>query len=341
MTFNANLPRGTNPTFQTGANNANPLIPIEFQRAIIANATQMSVCGRLMQHMPMSSQLKEMPVLSTKPTAFFMSNADSGLIQTTTLAWKNVQMTAEEIAVMVPIPVNVVSDINYDIWAKIRPEIEEAIAVALDAAILFGTNKPSSWPSDIKTAAISAGNTVTQGAGIDVAADINNVLASVEADGFTPMQAAMRQSLRASLRGLRSTTNEFIFPGDPTKQSAQKVSYADSKDAVDGLIMNVPTVAVLNGTFEAEDTASANACEYIVGDWSQAILGIREDVTVDFSKDAIITDGNGDIQFNAWQQRGIIGRFIARYGYAVPNPVTRLRASEGSRYPFGILRDAA
>lgn len=301
-------------------------------------ANEMSVCARLMQHMPMSTQLKQMPVLQTKPTAYFR-NGDSGLMQTTTLAWKNVTITAEEIDALVVVPITVINDLNIDIWAKIKPEIAEAIAVALDAAILFGTNKPSSWPSDIKTAAIAAGNTVTMGTGVDVAADVNNVLASVEADGFIPQEFAMRQDLRAAFRGLRTTTNEFVFQSN--EPGASDVKFANGQNAREGRVFGLEAHAILNGTFEAEDTASANACKLIAADWSQFMLGIRQEVEVDFSNSAVIQDANGDIQFNAWQQRGMVGRFTARYGFAVPNPVNRTRSTEASRYPAGILRDAA
>ena len=47
-------------------------------------------------------------------------------------------------------------------------------------AALFGVNKPISWPSSLVTGAVSAGNTVTQGTGVDIAADVNNVFAAAE-----------------------------------------------------------------------------------------------------------------------------------------------------------------
>jgi hypothetical protein len=64
----------------------------------------------------------------------------------------------------------------------------EAAGRTLDAAVFFGTNKPSSWPSDITTAAVAAGNTVNRAtnnaAAGGIAQDISDVMATVEADGF-------------------------------------------------------------------------------------------------------------------------------------------------------------
>lgn len=286
----------------------------------------------------MGTQLRDMPVLATKPTAYFVTG-DSGLKQTTMAAWKNIRLTAEEIAVLIPIPLNVIADSTYKIWEQLRPEVGEAIARALDAAVLFGTNKPSSWPAALAVQAVTASNTVTQGAGVDIAADINNVIAAVEADGFEPNGIAMRQSIRASLRGLRSTTNEFIFkPGEPGVENS---TFGRGNGARKGQIFDIPAMTTLSGVFEDENTASANAVNLIVADWEQIVIGIRQDITMDFSKDAVIHNAAGEVEYNAFQQDGMVGRFVARFGYAVPNPITRLNSTEATRWPAAVLRDTA
>lgn len=342
MVYNTSLPRGTSPTFTAGANYANPTIPIEMQKAIMKVATEESVVLQMVRKygtiQNMGSQLRDMPVLSNKATAYFV-NGDGGLKQTTLIQWKNIRLVAEEIAALVAIPDNVLKDSSVDLWSQIRPEVGEAIARAFDAAVLFGTNKPSSWPAALGPQAITAGNTVTHGAGVDVAADINNVIAALEADGFDPRGIAMRQSLRASLRGLRDTTNGFIFkPGDP---GAENSAFGSGAGARTGQIFDIPAMSVHSGIYEDEDTASANAIELLVADWRQIAIGIREDITVDFSKSAVIQNEAGEIQFNAFQQDMTIGRFVARYAYAVPNPVTRLNTTEATRWPASVLRMAA
>lgn len=339
MPYNDLVTRGTDPTYSTAANGANALIPVEVQRGIVQGMTEKSAVMRKMKTMRMSRHLKQIPVLNSLPTAYWVSG-DSGLKQTTDMDWRNVMITAEELAVLIPIPDVVIKDADYDLWAEIRPKVEEAFGKALDEAVLFGINKPSSWPDDLKTAAIAASNTVTQGTGVDIAADVNNVLAAVEADGYAPNGIVMRQDLRAAFRGLRSTTNEFIFKsGEP---GAENVRFGSSgNDAVTGSIFDIPALAIRNGSFEAENAATSNSVSAIAGDWSQGIIAVREDISVDFSKHAVIHDNTGAVQYNAWQQDLTIGRFVARFGFAVPNPVNRTRETTASRYPFSLLRDAA
>lgn len=291
---------------------------------------------RMAKTIRMSRHLKTMPVLNTLPTTYWVSDP-MGLKQTTRVDWRNVILTAEELAALVIVPDVVRKDADADIWAEMRPLIEEAIGKAVDEAVLFGINKPASWPSDIKTAAIAAGNTVTDGTGVDIAADVNNVFAAVENEGFGINGVAMQMSLKSRFRGLRSTTNEFIFkPGEP---GASNVTFGDSATAEEGSLFGVNALTSKNGSFESEDTANVNAASLIAGDWSQLYFAIREDMNISFSDSAVVHDSDGTILYNAWQQDATIMRVTFRCGFAVPNPVTRLQETTASRYPFAILRE--
>src|SRR6185369_10209627 len=102
--------------------------------------TEDSAVLSMFKHRTMSTAQQRMPVLATKPTAYFVTG-DTGLKQTTSISWSNKFIDAEELAVIVPVPEKLLDDVDYDIWGEIKPEIVEAMAVALDAAILFGFNK--------------------------------------------------------------------------------------------------------------------------------------------------------------------------------------------------------
>ena len=337
MPYNSLTSRGTDPSYQTTANEANPLIPVEVSDRIIQGISEKSIVMRLAASMRMSRHLKQLPVLDSLPTAYWVTDP-TGLKNTGEMSWRNVMLTAEELAVLIPIPDVVIKDASTDIWAQIRPKVEEAFAKALDEAVLFGINKPASWPNDVKAAAIAASNTVTQGTGVDIAADVNNVMGAVEADGYGVSAFAIRTALRASFRGLRTTTNEFVFqPGEP---GASNAAFGSGAKATEGMLFSTQAISVRNGSFENENSSTSNSVSLIAGDWDQMVLAIREDMNVDFSKSAVIHDSNGLIQYNAWQQDLTIGRFVARFAYAIPNPVNRTNETTASRSPFAILRDA-
>lgn len=335
MAYGSALTRGSGPTY-SATPGTHPLIPEDVSRDIIKATTQSSAVLSMFKHRTMTTAQQRMPVLATKPTAYFVTG-DTGLKQTTSISWANKFLDAEELAVIIPVPEKLLDDVTYDIWGEIRPEIVEAMAVALDAAILFGFNKPASWPASIVAAAIAAGNTVTQGTGIDVADDINNTMAAVELDGYDVNGFFIRNSMKAELRGLRDANNAFIF------QAPATTGLADA--TYKGTIYGEKAVASLSGIFEAEDAGTygraANSVKLIAGDWTQGIIGIRQDLTWKMLDQAVITDNNGQIVFNLPQQDMVAMRVVARYAFQVPNPMNRMNLTEATRYPFAVLRDAA
>jgi HK97 family phage major capsid protein len=339
--YNSNLPRGTSPTFTSGSNGANALIPIEKSMQIIETAIEQSVVMQFAHREDMGTQMKDLPVLSLLPSAYFV-NGDAGLKQTTAAAWKNKRLVAEEIAVLIPIPNNVLMDSSIKLWDKLRPRVGEAIGRAFDAAVLFGTNKPASWvDAALGPGAISAGNTVTHGASsIDVGDDVNNVIASVANDGFMPSGMVLAPNLRYTFQGLRDSQKGLIFQPYDTG-SVSTTTFGSSVNARKGMLWGMPASTTLSGIFGDEDAASANAVELFAVDWDQVYIGIRQDITVDFSNSAVITDASGAMMVNAFQQDTTIGRFVFRAAYAVPNPITRMNGTESTRWPAGVMRMAA
>lgn len=76
---------------------------------ILQDAPKDSVAMTRFRRVPMSKNKTRQPVLSSLPMAYWV-NGDTGLKQTTTMGWKNVYMTAEELAVLVPVPNALVDD---------------------------------------------------------------------------------------------------------------------------------------------------------------------------------------------------------------------------------------
>ena len=132
------------------------LIPEDVSAEIISNLPQQSAVMRLARRLPnMSRAQRRLPVMSALATAYFVSG-DTGLKQTSDVAWENKYIDAEELAVIVPIPEAVLDDTDYDIWGQVRPAVEEALGLAIDQAVLYGTNIPATWTTDLGAAGLIA-----------------------------------------------------------------------------------------------------------------------------------------------------------------------------------------
>lgn len=295
------------------------LIPEGEVNEILKSLPAQSAALQLGRQVRLSTRVTRQPVLSTLPAAYWVST-DSGLKETTEAAWDSKYLTAEELAVIVPIPENVLADSAYDIIGEYRPLIVEAIAAKLDDAVLFGENAPSSWEDAIVPGAISAGNSLGGGA-VDVAADVNNVMAKVEADGFTVNGFAARTGLKASLRGLRDDNNGLLFQpsltaGTPATLYGEPIAYSDG-----------------TGVWDA-------GIDLIAGDWSKLVIGVRQDISFKLFTEGVVSDGSGNVVLNLMQQDSVALRITARYAYSVANPINRLNTDANTRYPFAVLENS-
>ena len=300
-----------------------PLIPEDVASEIIQGVPENSACLSLFRRLPnMSRAQQRLPVLSLLPSAYFVTG-DTGQKKTTKVAWENKYLNAEEIAVIVPIPEAVLDDADYDIWGEVKPRLIEAIGVAVDAAIIHGTNAPASWPDSLVAGALSAGNVVALGTGADIYDDImgeGGVLSLVEADGFMITGHIAAMTMKAKLRGLRSATDKLpIF----VRSMAQKTGYE-----LDGEPMYFPRNNALD-----PDTALL-----VSGDFNNAVFSIRQDLTFKILTEATLYDTDGATPLYRLAEQDMVAlRVVMRLAWQIPNPINRLQSTEASRYPFAVL----
>lgn len=294
------------------------LIPEDVAAGVLQGAREQSAALQLFRRVPMSSAQTRMPVLSALPTAYFVTG-DTGLKQTTEANWANKYLNAEELAAIVPISEAVLDDASFDVWGAVRPLLEEAIGRALDAAIFFGTNKPASWPDDIVTAAVAAGNDVERGTATaaegGIQADISALFATVEADGYDVNGLVASRVYRAFLRNVRDTTGQLI--ADPT--------------------YGVRVVYPMRGLWPS----GTGEAEAIAGDFTEGIIGVRQDITYKVLDQAVIQDNTGAIQYNLAQQDMVALRVVARFAFQVANIINRDQPTEADRYPFAVMTTPA
>lgn len=303
---------------------AEALIQEQLVNTIFQDSPKESVFMGLARKLPnMTSKQTRIPVLDVLPMAYWV-NGDTGYKQTSQQAWDNVYLTAAELAVIVPIPEAVLDDASFDIMGEVQPRIVEAIGQRVDSAIIFGENRPSEWQNDIVTLARQAGNNVPPGstAMFDLIMGENGVLAKIEDDGYMSTGALASMGMRSKLRGLKGTDGSPIFM--TSMQGATQY-------ALDGSPMYFPT----NGSFNKA------IAQLIVGDFSQAVYAIRQDITVKLLDQGVIQDPDTKaIVYNLAQQDMVALRVVFRMGWALPNPATRMDENRVS-CPFAYIEPAS
>lgn len=302
---------------------AESLIPVEESKEIIQGVvTSSAVLSRGRKLANMSSKTYKMPVLDMLPIAYFV-DGDNGAKKTTKQAWDKKIITAEEIAVIVPIPESVLDDSDYDIWAEVRPRVTEAFGKVIDGAILFDVNKPASWRDGVVTTATKATAVVT--ATTDLYQDIlgeGGVIAKVEDSGFFVSGHMADISMRAKLRGLRDDVGQPIFKSD--MQNGTNYS-------LDGSPMNFPN----NGAWDKSKALM------ISGDFSQLVYSIRQDITFKLFTEGVVQNTDGSIAYNLMQNDMVALRAVMRLGWEIPNPINSVQSDKTKRCPFAILKAGA
>lgn len=296
------------------------LIPEDAAREIIANAEENSAVLQVSRRLPnMSRKQRRLPVWSSLPQAYFV-DGDTGQKQTSKASWDNVYVNAEELAVIVPIPENVLDDADYDIWTEMRPGIISAFGIAVDQAVLYGINAPAAWPQSIVGQCEDTGHRLEEGdAGGDLYDDLlgeGGLLSFVEEDGYAVNGHIAALSMRAKMRGLRDNDGQPIFQ---TGAQGSAASYT-----LDGETLIFPR----NGAIDPARSL------VVSGDWSQLVYAIRQDITFKVLTEAVIQDTNGDIIFNLAQQDMVALRVVFRLGWALPNPTNRVNPDDATRLPF-------
>lgn len=296
------------------------LIREQVSDIMLNSLSEQSAALQMFQRINVPTNQTRFPVLSALPTAYFV-NGDTGLKQTTEAAWDNKYINIEEIAAIVPIPDAVLDDASFDVFGTIRPLLENAISRALDAAVFFGTNKPSSWPTAIAAAAIAAGNVVTRGtataAAGGIAEDLNQLNGLLLGDGYAPTGYVANPMFQTRLRSARGTDGQLL---------------TDVNGGVNN-IWGLPTVYPMPGLWPSGDEVA----ELFAVQRENFVIGVRQDFTVTMSNTAVIQNDSAAIQYNMFQQDMTAFRIVFRVGWQVNNPINYSQGTESARYPAAVL----
>jgi HK97 family phage major capsid protein len=296
---------------------------MEIIKATFDKSASMQLCRKLRN---MNTKTTTMKVTEALAVGGFVNGpsvgVDAPLIETTTASWEDVLMTAESYVAIVVIDRDTIDDTQVDLFAEIKEQVSDDISAKFDAATLAGTGAPTSWPTGgILTHAVSAGNTVTLGAGADLYDDLlseNGVWSLVEADGFKINGAVGAVTVSSRLRGLRDSNGNPILNTVPA-------------DGIQDRLNGVPFILPDHGGYPS------GSAHIIVGDFKNAVWAMRKELEIEPQTQGVIQDAAGNITHNLNQQRKVALRFSMRLGFALPNPVNKLQPTAASRSPFGVL----
>lgn len=295
--------------------NAEALFSEDLVAEIIQGVTKQSAALSMFRRLPnMTSSKMKMRVLDALPLAYWVGETNNGRKNLTEMAWANKFIVPEELAVIVPIKEDVLDDADIDIWAEVRPRLVEAIGKAIDQAIFVGVNKPANFRADLLSSILNAGAYVSQGSGTLYSA-INDAMTKVEESGYNPTGIVGGVDVKGKFRMMLDTA------GQPIKGTE---------------IDEMPKAYIDNGAWDK------TKAQMIIGDFTQAVYSIRQDITYKVLDQAIIQDpSTGDIKYNLAQEDMVALRVVMRMGWEIPNPINALQPDESVRFPFAAIQAAS
>ena len=297
--------------------NAEALFSEDLVAEIIQGVTKQSAALRMFRRLPnMSSNIMRMRVLDALPMAYWVNDStNNGRKNVTNAAWANKYIVPAEIAVIVPIKEDVLDDASIDIWGEIRPRLVEAIGKKIDQAIFVGVDKPSAWRADLLSSIAQAGAYVPQAGGTTLYSAINDAMVKVEESGYNPSGIVGGVDVKGKFRMMLDTS------GQPIKGTE---------------IDELPKAYIDNGAWDK------TKAQMIIGDFTQAVYSIRQDITYKVLDQAIIQNpSDGEIMYNLAQEDMVALRVVMRLGWEIPNPITALQPDETVRFPFAAIQAAS
>lgn len=294
--------------------NAEALFTVDEMDEIVQGAVKQSAAMSMFRRLPnMTSNKMKMRVLDALPMAYWVdADTNNGRKNLTEMAWDNKFITAEELAVIVPIKEDVLDDASYDVWAEVRPRISEAIGKAFDEAVFTGAGKPKGFRADLLTSIAAAGAYVAQTSGQTLYSAINDAMVKVEESGYNPTGIIGGVDIRGKFRMMLDSTGQPITGTE---------------------IGSLPRYYIDNGAWDK------SKAQMIIGDFSQAVYSIRQDITYKVLDQAVIQDpSTGAIKYNLAQEDMVALRVVMRIGWEIPNPINALSPDESVRFPFAAIQ---
>jgi len=249
------------------------LVPAPLADTIFMNIANKSAVIPFLQQIPMTSATLRMNALADDIVMTWV-DGEGGKKTVSNESHGQITLTAYELAVIVLASDILIEDANIAMDSLIREEIETALLQALEQSYL-GYFAATPFTQTI-SGSCPVTHTINFPTGVDLLIDISNALSAIEVHGFTDnIGFVTHPAVKAQLRNLRSATDVV-----PIFQPANAVEPAT--------LFGYP----IRFTRNMVTQDSPAGYELIVADWKYLFEGVRNELRLKKSNDAVIGDHN-------------------------------------------------
>ena len=263
---------------------------------IFERAAQTSVVQQLARQVPLGINGQEIPVVTSKPVAGWVSEAGQKPATKGSMALRT--RSPKKLAASAIVSAEVVRATPGNYVNLLRPQLAEAFAITFDAAALHGPATPFTTFIDQTTKTVEIG-TAAASAG-SVYADLNAGLKLLVDAGKRLTGFAFDSTAEPLFNAAVDTTGRPLFVDSPTVETAATVQA--------GRVLGRPA-------FIGDGVKGATTTIGYGGDWTQAAWGVVGGITYDVSTEATVTI-NGELT-SLWEHNLLAVRAEAEYGWLV------------------------
>jgi len=270
------------------------LVPTPLADTIFMNIANKSAVIPFLRKIPMSSATLRMNALDDDVVMTWV-DGEGGEKTVSNESHRQITLTAYELAVIVLVTDILIEDANIAMDSLIREEIENALMQALEQSYL-GYFAATPFAQTI-SGSCPVGNTIAYGTYADFVADCSQALNRLEVNGFSEnIGFVTHPTVKATFRDLRDLNGRPIFEPGNAKEP--------------GTLFGYP----IRFTRNMVQTGSPAAYELIVADWQYLFEGVRNELRLKKSNDAVVGDHNSFTEnktaIKAWVRRGFAIRDV-------------------------------
>lgn len=286
----------------TATNRTNIDLPVEVSREILQKTQEASAIMSLARKIELPGKGAAINVITSDPTAAWVGETEAKPVSNPGLATKIMQ--AYKLAVIVPFSNEFMRDVT-SLYDAIVERLPRALGEKFDATVMNGTAPGSNF--DVLTSATAQ---------------------SIQSDAYAGLVAA-DTDISAHGGNLNGVVLSPYGKGvllAATDQNKRPLFINSVAEGAIPMVLGAPT-KISKGAYKAGSPAVVG----VVGDWTQALYGTVEGVKIDYSKEATLDLGSGNV-INLFQQNMFAVRAEIELGFrADTSCFNRLTATAGGQ----------